>query len=214
MGNNPSDERGPDEEDVDLAVHGDRIGESERAHAVSSTSAATWATPYGGGRVPDSISETGKQDAARANAMGVEMLKHGQHAEAVRHFKAALAFEPNSVQVLNNIGLACAKMQDFAGAYEWYERAYKQDTGDAQTLFSLAWVERKRQRYAHARELFQKVLEMEPEHVKALYLLGDILKTRNDFDGALRHFDRLTRLDPSSVDGSPAARLGIRRALV
>jgi len=144
---------------------------------------------------------TAKQEAARANAQGVEMLKISRHDEAVQQFKAALNFEPGSVQILNNIGLSYAKMQDFNSAHEWYERAYQQDTGDVETLFSLAWVERKRQRFLHARDLFQKVLELQPDHVKALYLLGDILKTAHDYDGAVRCFERLVRLDPSSVDG-------------
>lgn len=142
-----------------------------------------------------------KQEAAKANTQGIEALRQGQHLEAVRHFQVALGYEPDSVHILNNIGLAYAKMQDFGSAYEWYEKAYRQDTSDVETLFSLAWVERKRQRFAHARELFQKVLDKQPDHHKALYLLGDTLKNAHDLDGAVWHFERLTRLDPHSVDG-------------
>lgn len=141
------------------------------------------------------------KEAAKANAQGVELLKNAQHEEAVERFKLALTYEAGSVQILNNIGLAYAKMQDFGAAYEWYEKAYLQDRSDVETLFSLAWVERKRSRYTHAKELFQKVLDLQPDHGKALYLLGDILKTNQDFEGATHFFERYVRLEPNNVDG-------------
>jgi len=143
----------------------------------------------------------GKQEAAEANARGVDLLRQQDYEEAIKHFKVALTFEPGSVQILNNIGLAFARAQDHNSAYEWYEKAYNQDKRDVETLFSLAWVERKRHKFDHARQLFQKVLEIQPEHVKALYLLGDIMKTSHEFEGAARHFERLVRNDPNSIDG-------------
>eukprot|EP00930_Biecheleria_cincta_P082443 TRINITY_DN72178_c0_g1_i1.p1 TRINITY_DN72178_c0_g1~~TRINITY_DN72178_c0_g1_i1.p1 ORF type:complete len:1736 (-),score=337.57 TRINITY_DN72178_c0_g1_i1:53-5203(-) len=139
--------------------------------------------------------------AAQENAHGVKLMNAGHYDDAVRHFKQALAFEPNSVQILDNIGLAYAKRQDFSNAYEWYEKAHRQDPRDVETLFSLAWVERKRQRYVHARELFMKVLQIEPEHTKALWLLGDVLKTSNDIEGAKQQFEKLIRIQPGSADG-------------
>ncbi|CAJ1405097.1 unnamed protein product [Effrenium voratum] len=142
-----------------------------------------------------------KAEAAEENAQGVKLLNSAQYDEAVRRFKRALAFEPGSVQVLDNIGLAYAKRQDYNSAYEWYERAHTEDPEDVETLFSLAWVERKRQRYAHARELFTKVLEIAPSHSKALWLLGDILKNSQEFEGAIQKFETLVRMQPSSVDG-------------
>lgn len=149
----------------------------------------------------DSSPSGNKSDAAQANAQGVKLLNSGQYEDAIRRFKLALSFEPGSVQILDNIGLAYAKMQDFTSAYEWYEKAHEQDPHDVETLFSLAWVERKRTRYLHARELFLKVLDIDPDHVKALWLLGDILKTSHDYEGGIRYFERLVRTDPKSVDG-------------
>eukprot|EP00929_Paragymnodinium_shiwhaense_P053965 TRINITY_DN27051_c0_g3_i1.p1 TRINITY_DN27051_c0_g3~~TRINITY_DN27051_c0_g3_i1.p1 ORF type:complete len:1405 (+),score=254.77 TRINITY_DN27051_c0_g3_i1:285-4499(+) len=162
--------------------------------------------PNGAGYAGSSVStatstSTPAPEAARANKRGVELLRLNQYDEAVQQFRTALSYEPGSVQILNNIGLAYAKKQDFHGAYEWYEKAYLQDMRDVETLFSLAWVERKRQRFGHAKELFQKVLGMQPDHVKALYLLGDIHKMAQDYDGAFQYFERLVRLDPSSIDG-------------
>jgi len=209
MGNNPSDARAPESEtvfdDVDNTLARPRAGaDVQTVYREARDRGAEVHVPrsgpvYGGSADPPDA--YAKQEAAKANAAGVDFLKSCQHDEAVKQFKIALSFEPGSVQILNNIGLAHAKMQDFAGAYDWYEKAYKQDTGDVETLFSLAWVERKRQRYLHARELFQKVLDMQPDHVKALYLLGDILRTAHDYDGAVRYFERLVRLDANSVDG-------------
>ena len=49
----------------------------------------------------------------------MESLNRGQIEEAIALFKTALEYEPDSVQILNNIGLAYAKHQDFDGAFEW-----------------------------------------------------------------------------------------------
>jgi len=163
-----------------------------------SASQAGGGSSSGGGYPNDSDI---KAEAAKANASGVEYLRRGMYEEAVGQFKVALRFEPDSVQILNNIGLAYAKLKDFNAAYEWYDKAYRQDTSDIETVFSLAWVERKRQRFLHARELFVKVLQVQPDHVKALYLLGDILKSSQDHEGAILYFERLVRLDRKNVDG-------------
>eukprot|EP00928_Gymnodinium_smaydae_P028033 TRINITY_DN21495_c0_g1_i1.p1 TRINITY_DN21495_c0_g1~~TRINITY_DN21495_c0_g1_i1.p1 ORF type:complete len:1748 (-),score=251.72 TRINITY_DN21495_c0_g1_i1:65-5308(-) len=146
----------------------------------------------------------GSREAVIANGQGVELLRQGQFDEAIGQFKIALEYEPGSVQILNNIGLAYAKKLDFGGAHEWFEKAYCQNTKDIETLFSLAWVERKRQHFPQAKELFLKILAMQPDHVKALYLLGDILMTGHDYDSAARYLERLIRLDASSIDGHMA----------
>lgn len=106
---------------------------------------------------PRRASPSAHNGAAVANAQGVESLNKGQIDEAIKLFKTALEYEPASVQILNNIGLAYAKQQDFDGAFEWYEKAYDKDPSDLETVFSLAWVQRKRHEFPHATELFRKV---------------------------------------------------------
>ncbi|CAE7406488.1 TMTC1 [Symbiodinium natans] len=132
------------------------------------------------------------------------------------------------VQILNNIGLVYAKLQDYDRAYEWHAllpifaksckyvgvsehkcrikssvRGTTRLTNKTQvkTLFSLAWVQRKRQKFSHARELFMMVLDLDPGHGKAMWLLGDILKTCQDFEGAIQQFQALVRTQPESPDG-------------
>ena len=75
---------------------------------------------------------------------GVESLNRGQIEEAISLFKTALEYEPDSVQILNNIGLAYAKHQDFDGAFEWcsagdtYSKEELRERGktNAETLFA------------------------------------------------------------------------------
>lgn len=189
MGNQPSDARDGTPGEDEFRDLGLRPGEPASGPWESNTAR------------PVDDQEQGRQEAAQANAQGVELLRQSQHEDAVRQFKIALQYEPSSVQILNNIGLAYAKMQDFNSAFEWYDKAYKKDPSDVETLFSLAWVERKRQRFTHAKELFMNVLASQPDHVKALYLLGDILKAQHDYEGAILYFERLVRLDKTGIDG-------------
>lgn len=140
------------------------------------------------------------EDVRAANQRGVELLRQNKNAEALKQFEVALAGDPQNVQLLSNMGLAAARMQDYNTAYDWYEKAFRVDPGDAETLFSLAWVERKRQRFPRARELFQKVLEVQPDHAKALYLLGDLMKGAHEYEGAIRHLERLVRSDPGHIE--------------
>eukprot|EP00931_Biecheleriopsis_adriatica_P056155 TRINITY_DN33278_c0_g1_i1.p1 TRINITY_DN33278_c0_g1~~TRINITY_DN33278_c0_g1_i1.p1 ORF type:complete len:1708 (-),score=448.60 TRINITY_DN33278_c0_g1_i1:75-5198(-) len=213
MGNSSSDISASNEVDELPARHdvgaGARIDGArtvDRYATQGGAAAATRALPEveDAGTSSSSASRGGrdfKGDAVQENAAGVKCLNSGLYEEAVSRFKQALTYDPSSVQILDNIGLAYAKMQDYSSAYEWYEKAHKQNPHDVETLFSLAWVERKRQRYTHARELFVQVLEIEPGHTKALWLLGDILKTSKDFEGAIRQFELLIRGQPKHVDG-------------
>lgn len=143
-----------------------------------------------------------QERAAETKAEGVELLRSGRYQEAVEQLQAAARLEPHSVQILSDLGLAHARMEDFDAASECYEQALALDGTDAETLFALAWVERKRRRAKRAAELLQRVLVLRPGQVKALHTLGDLARDEGDYGEAVRFYEEVVRRDPSGIGGS------------
>lgn len=54
---------------------------------------------------------------------GIDLFSEGRHAEAIAAYREALALEPNHVDALHGLAMACAESGDLEGAIEAARRA-------------------------------------------------------------------------------------------
>jgi DNA-binding winged helix-turn-helix (wHTH) protein/TolB-like protein/Tfp pilus assembly protein PilF len=93
--------------------------------------------------------------------------------EARRHFEAAVAADPQSVNAL--AGLACTHLD---------EVVYR-------------WSPSRTESFAAARELALRAIALDPNHAVALSILGDVAAFSSDFDTALDYIRRALQRNPN-----------------
>src|SRR5579863_9685925 len=83
------------------------------------------------------LSQSG-QDLKSWLVLGSQALETGDNARAEVAFRKALTVEPNSVEVLNDLGIALARQKNEPEAIEFYRRALRIQPGHVTTTKNLA----------------------------------------------------------------------------
>ena len=78
------------------------------------------------------------QDLRTLLAEGSEALQAGNNAAAEDAFRRALALQPASIEILNDLAISLARQNKHAESIAFYERALKLKPGDPTTTRNLA----------------------------------------------------------------------------
>jgi len=102
------------------------------------------------------LSQSG-QDLKSWLVLGSQALEAGDNARAEAAFRKALAVEPNSIEVLNDLGIALARQKKASEAIEVYRRALRIQPEHVTTMKNLAIAYFREQRYRAAWPLLKKL---------------------------------------------------------
>jgi cytochrome c-type biogenesis protein CcmH/NrfG len=137
------------------------------AHASSSRrpEAASPQTPAGA---------AAREEAYRANNLGVALLEQFKHKEGADAFRRALALDPKLALARTNLAVALFNVPDLAGAQKEAEAAAALSPNAPQPAYILGLIARQQNRVEDAVAAFQRVLKVDPRDVGANVNLGQL----------------------------------------
>src|ERR1700746_2353603 len=143
------------------------------------------------------LSQSG-QDLKSWLVLGSQALEPGGNARAEAAFRKALAFEPNSIEILNDLGIALARQKKTSEAIELYRRALRIQPEHVTTMKNLAIAYFREQRYAAAWPLL-KTLSAKLDDFQTLDLAGVTLFALDRYTESAAYLERASKLNPADM---------------
>ena len=106
-----------------------------------------------------------REEAYRANNIGVALLEQFKHKEAADAFKRALQLEPGLVLARINLGIALFNLPDLPAAQKELQAASTAAPSAPQPHYVLGLLAKTQNRPDEAIAAFQKVLRIDPNDV-------------------------------------------------
>jgi len=128
--------------------------------------------------------------------LGLVLAKKGEHPEAIEHFAAAAAIDPNFAPAQREWGLALERLGRIDEAIERYESAIQLDPANFNAHFDLARVQLTRGDAAEAAQHYATAARLRPWHADAHYGLGAALLAQGRYREAEAALREALRLDP------------------
>ena len=138
------------------------------------------------------------QDLERLLVEGSRALESGDNAGAEKAFRQALTFEPQSLQILNDLAIALAREGKGAEAIAVYNRALKIKPGDAVTKRNLGIAYFRAARYNEALPLLESFAQFAPSF-QSLDLTGLTLFALDRYPEAAEYLERASRANPTDL---------------
>jgi tetratricopeptide (TPR) repeat protein len=107
---------------------------------------------------------------------------------------------PDSVEVLNNLGTSLQDQGRLDAAVACYQKALSIRPDAVETLVNYAGALRDRAELGRAAEQYKRALALRPDHVDAVIGLAITLREQGNMDAAIAHFKRALALTPDRPD--------------
>jgi serine/threonine-protein kinase len=121
-----------------------------------------------------------------------------QPGEALRHYEAALAIRPDSVEAWHELGQALEQLGNDAAALEHFRAAAVHFPGDGHLYFHFGQNLWKAGQTVEAATAYRHSIELEPDYAMAHNNLGSVLDDLGRADEALDEYRRAVELEPES----------------
>ncbi|HVU33869.1 MAG TPA: tetratricopeptide repeat protein [Opitutaceae bacterium] len=131
------------------------------------------------------------------NGVGKAYLSAGEPAEAIVHFRAALALDPGQINARTNLGLALQQLGRRDEAIRELRKAVHLAPDYTPSLIALGGVLFEAGDTDEARALFERAARIQPTLATADNDLGAVLARTGDLAGAAREFAAALKLDPT-----------------
>jgi tetratricopeptide (TPR) repeat protein len=119
---------------------------------------------------------------------GAELEKAGRLDEAIREHEAALAIDPNNVQVHVNLLSLYGRVGDAAKARQHFDAAIKLNPGHSDAWYDYGVLLFHEKQYAEAEQAFRHALAINPYYAEAHNNLGAIYEAQGRLDDAAKEF--------------------------
>jgi tetratricopeptide (TPR) repeat protein len=126
-----------------------------------------------------------REDAYRANNIGVALLEQFKHKEAADSFKRALQLEPTLALARINLGIALFNLPDLPAAQKELQVASTLVPSAPQPPYLLGLLAKTQNRPEEAIAAFQKVLRIDPNDVGANVNLGQLYAAQRKYPEAI-----------------------------
>lgn len=141
---------------------------------------------------------TARQEFTQDVARGSQALQAGDNAAAEKAFRQALALDPRSVELLNNLAISVARQGRVNAAIDLYRQALHLKPGDAITERNLAVTYFSARRYKEALPLLEAFARTTPQF-QPLYLTGLDLFALNNYKASAIYLGRASQLRPNDL---------------
>ncbi|HEV2862259.1 MAG TPA: FG-GAP-like repeat-containing protein [Pyrinomonadaceae bacterium] len=129
-----------------------------------------------------------REDAYRANNLGVALLEQYKHKEGADQFRRALALDPKLALARINLAIALFNVPDLPGAQKEAEAAAAAAPNAPQPQYILGLIARQQNRIEDAVAAFQRVLKTDPRDVGANVQLGQLYAQQRKYAEAVAAF--------------------------
>jgi tetratricopeptide (TPR) repeat protein len=144
---------------------------------------------------------TAREDAYRANNIGVALLEQFKHKEAADAFRRALQLDPSLVLARINLGIALFNMPDLPAAQKELQAAIAAAPAAPQPHYVLGLAAKTQNRPVEAIAAFQKVLQIDPNDVGANVNLGQLYAQQRKYTEAIAVLRTAIAAEPYNATG-------------
>ncbi len=130
-------------------------------------------------------SANAREEAYRANNIGVALLEQFKHKEAADTFKRALQLEPGLALARINLGIALFNVPDLPAAQKELQSAIAANPAAPQPHYVLGLIAKMQNRTDDAVAAFQRVLKIDPTDVGTNVNLGQIYAQQRKYSEAI-----------------------------
>lgn len=130
------------------------------------------------------------------NEKGLVLFYRGVFSAALDHFFKALELEPQSAEILNNIGYAYLKKKEYNKAEEYFKKALDifPDFSEAYNNLGLLYMDNSK--YELAIENIKKAVTLFPDFAEAYYNLGNAHQSADNIDEAIENWNKAVEINP------------------
>ena len=122
------------------------------------------------------------------------LLSKGYYSEAAEVYGKLNDDNLSDVEILQKLGFAHQKMEDYKEAIRYYDMANLFQTRDTWTLKHLAQCYKRIHNYEEALKNFQQVADLEPDNLNLISQIGQCQATLGEYDAALKSFFKVEYL--------------------
>jgi len=146
------------------------------------------------------LSGMGKDDVNLHAALGVLLASEKQYAAAELEFEKADALQPESFEILYDLGQAYLRDAKYAKAELQLNRALKLKPDSPETLYYLGQAAAQQNRPVDALGLLVRAHKLAPENTDVILLLARISMTQNYFEDAIPLLESGLKIAPQRAD--------------
>src|SRR6267142_703110 len=139
---------------------------------------------------------TSREDAYRANNIGVALLEQFKYKEGAAAFRQALQIDPKLILAHINLSIALFNVPDLPGAQRQAQNATTLAPDAPQPYYILGLIAKSQSRPEEAVAAFQRVLKIDPNDVGANINLGQIYSQQRKYPEAIAAFRLAIGLEP------------------
>src|ERR1044072_5123414 len=147
-----------------------------------------------------------REEAYRANNLGVALLEQFKHKEGAEQFRRALGLDPKLALARTNLAIALYNVPDLAASQKEAEAAAAASPNAPQPQYILGLIARQQNRPEDAVAAFQRVLKIDPRDVGANVQLGHLYLQQRKFPEAVAALR--TALEEEPYNGTALYNLG------
>ena len=155
---------------------------------------------------------TAREDAYRANNLGVALLEQYKYKEGAEAFTRALQLDPKLTIARINLSIALFNAPDLAGAQREAQKALAENGNAPQPSYILGLIAKSQNRADDAIAAFQKVLKIDPRDVGANVNLGQLYASAKNYNEAIKVFRAAIEVDPFNMTALYNLGLALTRA--
>ncbi|HEY0099998.1 MAG TPA: FG-GAP-like repeat-containing protein [Pyrinomonadaceae bacterium] len=147
-------------------------------------------------QAPSSSTAASREEAYRANNLGVAMLEQFKHKEGAEQFARALKIDPMLAVARANLSIALYNVPDLAGAQREAQAAAALNPNAPQPFYVLGMIAKTQNRADEAVAAFQRVLKIDPGDVGANVNLGQLYAQQLKYAEAIAVFRTALLTEP------------------
>lgn len=151
-------------------------------------------------REKEAIAERYPNDPEAQLEIGVIYEETNVPDVAIRYFKRALDMQPDSVDVLNHLGLAYHDEHLYSQAIDEYKACLLHDSYNYACMTNLGGTYLEMSLNAQAETLLDKARKLEPERNEAIVNLGYLADSRGDWKNAVKDYVDAITVYPYSAE--------------
>jgi tetratricopeptide (TPR) repeat protein len=153
-----------------------------------------------------------REDAYRANNLGVALLEQYKYKEGAEAFTRALQLDPKLQLARINLGIALFNVPDLAGAQREAEKAAAANPSAPQPAYILGLIAKSQNRTEDAIASFQRVLKIDARDTGANVNLGQLYAQQKKYAEAIAAFRVAITVEPYNMTALYNLGLALTRA--
>ena len=140
-----------------------------------------------------------KQDYQIYYILSTIALRKGDFQDVINYIETALQYNPNHIQMLNNIGSAYLALFDFQNAQKYYQRAYELKPDVSITNFNLGMMYHLMQKTEESYSYLKRSYELD-SGIANLTALANAAMNVKKWEEAAEYYKKLVKLQPTNLE--------------